>query len=152
SSVITLTILPRDPGPLAVTASLSSHDDPNLANNTAPATVVVLPHAFPAAGFADVTSFVQLMRLGGHHPQKRLAFILTNVSGTPLQGPLEVVVGLPRRIKLRNASGRITARQPFVRVDLPADGILDPGESVSFQLIFSQRFNPRVLRVLAGAL
>jgi hypothetical protein len=152
SAVITLTILPRDPGPLTVTASLSSHDDPNLANNTAPATVVVLPHPVPAAGFADVTSFVQLMRLGGHRPQKRLAFILTNVSGTPLQGPLEVVVvGLPRRIKLRNASGRITARQPFVRIDLPGDGILDPGENVSFQLIFSQRFNPRLLRALAGA-
>jgi hypothetical protein len=113
----------------------------------------VLPPSAPAAASGDVTALVQLTPLGRRRrPQRQLAFLLTNVSGTPIQGPLGVVVaGLPRRVRLLNAGGRTAARQPFVLVDLGADNILDPGQGAVVVLVFSQPVGPRALSVLAGA-
>ena len=156
STSFTLTVIPAAPGPFTATATVSGHDDPNLANNTATASVTVLPRPFPATGFADVTALVRLVPLGPHprRAHKRLLVLLTNVSGTPLQGPLGLVVlGLrPRRgPRLLNASGRVPGLQPFVLVNGGADNVFDPGARALAQLVFSQPLNPRGLRVLAGA-
>jgi uncharacterized repeat protein (TIGR01451 family) len=155
SIALTLTVIPAAPGPFTATGALSAHDDPNSVNNTASVSLVVLPRPFPATGFADVTALVQIVQQGRRRrPQKRLLFRITNVSATQLQGPLGlVVIGLrPRRgPQLRNASGLTTGRQPFVRLDIGGDNLLDPSESLVVQLVFSQPFLPRRLRVLAGA-
>jgi uncharacterized repeat protein (TIGR01451 family) len=151
STVLTLTVIPAAGGSFSAAAALSSHDDPNLTNNTASASLTLLPRPFPTAGFADVTGLVQVALQGRRRPRKQFLFRLTNTSGTPIQGPVGVVVaGLPRRVKLRNASGRTASRQTFVRLDVGGDNILDPGESTTFRLVFSQPMNPRALRVLAG--
>jgi uncharacterized repeat protein (TIGR01451 family) len=156
SASFTLTVLPSAPGPFTVKAEVSTHDDPNPANNTAALTLTVLPRPFPATGSADVTGLVQLMPLGRRRrAQRQLAFLITNVSGTPIQGPLEVVVpGLrPRRgPKLLNAGGVTAGRQKFVRVDVGGNSILDPGQSAVVVLVFSQPFTLPGLDVLAGAL
>jgi uncharacterized repeat protein (TIGR01451 family) len=155
STTVTLTVLPAAPGPFTVKAAASTHDDPNLANNTATLTLTVLPRPFPATGSADVTGLVQLMPVGRRRrAQRQLALLITNVSGTPIQGPLEVVVpGLrPRRgPKLLNAAGRTGGGQKFVRVNVGGDGILDPGQSAVVVLVFSQPFTPPGLDVMAGA-
>jgi uncharacterized repeat protein (TIGR01451 family) len=153
STSFTLTVIPAAPGPFTAKAFVSTHDDPNRANNTAAASVTVLPRPFPATGFADVTAFVQLVRQGRRRrPQRRLVFLVTNVSGTPLEGPLGLVVaGLPRGVKLLNAAGLTAGRQKFVRVDVGGDNLFDPGESAAVQLVFSRPFRPCRLRVLAGA-
>jgi uncharacterized repeat protein (TIGR01451 family) len=154
STSFILTALPAASGPFTATAVLSGHDDPNPANNTASASVEVLPRPFPATGFADVTALVRVVRQGRRGPRKRLLFRITNVSGTPIQGPVGLVVaGLPRRreARLLNASGRSGDRQQFVRIDLGGDNLFDPGESAMVQLVFAQPFNPRRLHVLAGA-
>jgi uncharacterized repeat protein (TIGR01451 family) len=147
----TLTVIPAVAGPFTAQAVVSFHDDSNLANNTATASVTVLPRPFPATGFADVTGFIRIVRRG-RRPRRRLLFFLTNTSATLLQGPLGLVVaGLPRGVKLRNADGFTRSRQKFVRVNLGGDNLFDPGESTAVQLVFSQPFLPRRLRVLAGA-
>jgi hypothetical protein len=48
---------------------------------------------------------------------------------------LIVVVGLPSHVQLENASGITSTGEPFVRVFLP-DGVLEPGENITQQLIF----------------
>jgi uncharacterized repeat protein (TIGR01451 family) len=155
STTLTLTVLPAAPGPFTATATVSTHDDPNPANNTAAATFDVLPQPFQAAGFADVTTFVRLVPLGRRRrPQRRLVYLLTNVGGVPLQGPLGLVVaGLrPRRgPRLLNAGGLTAGRQPFVLADIGPANIFEPGQSALVQLVFSRPVNPRGLRVLAGA-
>jgi uncharacterized repeat protein (TIGR01451 family) len=154
STSLTLTVIPAATGPFTATAILSGHDDPNRANNTASASVEVLPRPFPATGSADVTALVKIVRQGRRRPKNRLLFRITNVSGTPIQGPLGLVVaGLPPRgsTRLLNASGRSAGRQQFVRIDTGGDNLFDPGESVMVQLVFAQPFNPRRLTVLAGA-
>jgi hypothetical protein len=79
-------------------------------------------------------------------------FLLTNTSGRVLQGPLGLVVaGLPRGVKLRNAVGFTKGRQKFVQVNVGGDNLFDPGERALVQLVFSQPFLPRRLRLLAGA-
>jgi uncharacterized repeat protein (TIGR01451 family) len=151
STVLTVTVIPAAAGPFSATAALSSHDDPNLTNNTASVNFTLLPRPSPAPGSADVTALVKIALQGRRRPRKQLLFRLTNISSTPIQGPVGVVVaGLPRRVKLRNSSGLTADRQKFVRLDVGSDNILDPGESTTFQLVFSRPMNPRALRVLAG--
>jgi len=77
--------------------------------------------------------------------------------GRPITSRVEMIVfhHTPRwlvtsKLPLRNASGRTASRQSFVRIDVGSDNILDPGESATFQLVFSQPMNPRALHVLAG--
>ena len=148
----TLTVIPTVPGPFTAQAVVSFHDDPNLANNTATASVPVLPRPFPATGFADVTGFVRVVALGRRRPRKRFFFVVTNTSDTLLQGPLGLVVaGLPRGVQLRNGGGLTARRQQFVCVDVGGDNLFDPGESAAVVLVFSRPFTPRRLRVLAGA-
>ena len=54
-------------------------------------------------------------------------------------------------IKLKNASGLTAKKQKFVRLNVGADNILDPGETTSIQLVFSKAFLPRRLKVMAGS-
>jgi uncharacterized repeat protein (TIGR01451 family) len=155
SASFTLTVVPAAPRPFTETATASTHDDPNPANNTASATVTVLPAAFPATGFADVTALVRVEPQGHHprRPHRLLSILLTNASSMPLQGPLGVVVpGLRRRgPKLLDASGTTAGGQKFVLVKLGGDGIFEPGQSAIVELVFSQPFRLPVLDVLAGA-
>jgi hypothetical protein len=155
SASFTLTVVPAAPGPLTETATASTHDDPNLANNKASASVNVLPAAFPPTGFADVTGLLDIMLLGPHphRPHKLLFVRLINGSTTPIQGPLGVVVpGLRRRgPKLVNASGTTAGGQKFVLVPVGGDGIFEPGQSAFVELVFSQPFKVPGLDVLAGA-
>ena len=66
-------------------------------------------------------------------------------------GPLGLMMAGQRTARMLNAGGRNAGRQPFVRVNLGGDNILDPGESATVQLVFGQAVNPRRLIVLAGA-
>src|SRR5262249_19582962 len=153
-TTFTVTVLPAASGPLTVTATGSASEETNLTNNTATAAVTVLPRPVPAAGSVDVTAMLRVERLGRHSPKKRVLFRVTNVSGTPVQGPLGLMVAGRRSqpsAKLLNASGRSAGRQQFVRIDAGGDNILDPGESALVQLVFAKPFNPRRLTVLAGA-
>jgi uncharacterized repeat protein (TIGR01451 family) len=155
SASFTLTVVLAAPGPFTAGAEVSTHDDPNLANNTASATVTVLPRAFPATGFADVTGLLDIMLLGPHphRPHKLLFVRLINGSTTPIQGPLGVgVPGLRRRgPKLVHASGTTAGGQKFVLVPVGGDGIFEPGQSAFVELFFSQPFKVPGLDVLAGA-
>jgi uncharacterized repeat protein (TIGR01451 family) len=145
-----VTILRPAAGPLTATARVSAADDLNPANDTASASVEVLPRPVSSPRSGDVTALVQVARLG-RRPQKRLVFRITNVSGTPIQGPLGLMVAGPRTARLLNAGGRTAGRQAFVRLDVGGDNILDPGESVMARLVFAKPSNPRRLTVLAGA-
>src|SRR5262249_52060385 len=117
STTLTLTVVPAAPGPFTVTANASAAADNNPANNTATVRVVVQPRPTTAHGSGDVTALVRIVRLGRRGPRKRLLYRVTNVSGTPIQGPLALVVAGPRSqpsARLLNAGGRSADRQPFV--------------------------------------
>jgi uncharacterized repeat protein (TIGR01451 family) len=155
STAFTLMVIPVASGPFTATAVLSGHDDPNLANNTASASVGVLPRPFPATGFADVTALVQIVRLGRRGPRKRLLYRITNVSPTQIQGPVALVLAGSRArpsARLLNASGLSTSRLQFVRLDLGGDNLFDPGESRVVPLVFTRPVKPRIFLVLAGAI
>ena len=137
------------PGPFTATATLGA--DPDLSNNSAAVSLTVMPGPFPAKGFADVTSMVQVTLLSPHRRANRQTFRITNISNTPIQGQLGVVAVLPGGIKLKNASGLTAKKQKFVRLNVGADNILNAGESTSFQLVFSKPFLPRSLKVMAGS-
>jgi uncharacterized repeat protein (TIGR01451 family) len=153
-TTFTVTVLPAASGLFSATATVSASEEANLTNNTATAIVTVLPQPVPNPGSADVTFMLRIERLGRHGPRKRLVFRITNVSSTPIQGPMGLIVARPRpgrSTRLLNASGRGAGRQQFVRIDAGSDNILDPGESAMVQLVFAKPFNPRRLSVLAGA-
>jgi uncharacterized repeat protein (TIGR01451 family) len=154
NTTLTLTVLPAAPGPFTATATANATDDTNPANNTATASVQVLPRPTPASGTSDVTALVRIVRLGRRRPGRRLVYRITNVSATPIQGPLALLAHGPRSqsgARLLDARRRTAVRQPFVRIDVGTDNILDPGESAMAQLVFAKPFNPRRLIVLAGA-
>jgi uncharacterized repeat protein (TIGR01451 family) len=154
STALTLTVVPAAPGPFTATATATATDDTNPGNNTATASVVVLPPPTSGVGSGDVTALVRIVRLGRRGPQKQPVYRVTNVSGTPIQGPLALVAAGPRsrrKARLLNAGGRSAGRQPFVRLNVGGDNILDPGESAVARLVFAKPFTPRRLTVLAGA-
>jgi hypothetical protein len=63
---------------------------------------------------------------------------LTNTSNDVVDTHLLVILdGLPAGVRLLNASGSTKSGQPYLRVFL-RDGMLNPGESVSEPLVFSQ--------------
>jgi uncharacterized repeat protein (TIGR01451 family) len=154
STTLTLAVLPPAAGKFTATATVSAPEETNLTNNTATVSVTVLPKPIPATGSADVTALLKIVRQGSRRPQKRMLVRITNISGTPIQGPLGLMVAGGRpgpSAKMLNASGRSAKRQQFVLLDAGRDNILDPGESAMVQLVFAQPFNPRRLTVLAGA-
>jgi len=63
-----------------------------------------------------------------------------------------VVEGLPRGVRLLNASGTTKAGAPYLRLFLH-DGVLNPGESVPVTLRFGgdgERHSEYSLRLLSG--
>ena len=150
NATITLTVTPNAPGPFTATATLGA--DPDLSNNSAAVSLTVLPAPFPAKGSADVTTLVQVKLLSPRKRAKRETFRITNTSNKAIQGPLGVIPVVSGGIKLKNASGQVPKKQKFVRLNVGADNILDPGETTSIQLVFSKAFLPRRFKVLAGAL
>jgi hypothetical protein len=117
-------------------------------------TTVVLP---PLTG--DVTSRVRTTLAAPPKTKKGKAnkltktLTITNTSGQPLQGPLNVVLrGLKRKIKVKGAAGVVGSKKtaaPFV-VIRPAGGTLAPGAVATITLSFSAKPNAFTLAVFAG--
>ena len=78
--------------------------------------------------FLDVTS--QASVSGPHGNVYRITNHGTSVIDTNL---IVVVSGLPRDVRLRNASGTSSSGAPYIRLFL-SDGVLNPGDSVDVQL------------------
>jgi hypothetical protein len=110
------------------------------------------------AGLTDVSAVVVLtpVRHGRKASPLRQSFLLRNISGRAIQGPLYVVLdGLSKKVRLLNASGvarmHLTPGDPYVLV--PTDQ-LAPGRAVPFTLLFAIKRNARVQfasAVLAGS-
>jgi uncharacterized repeat protein (TIGR01451 family) len=149
NATITLTVTPSAPGTFTATATLGA--DPDLSNNTAAVSLTALPAPFPAKGSADVTTLVQVNLLSPRKRAKRETFRITNTSNQAIQGPLGLIPVVTGGVKLKNASGQVPKKQKFVRLDVGADNILDPGETTMIQLVFSKAFLARRFKVLAGS-
>jgi cytochrome c peroxidase len=69
------------------------------------------------------------------------AVTITNESSVVVDTHLLVVVkGLSRRVQLQNASGITSAGDPYIRVFLP-QGVLNPRQSISINLVFNRKPN-----------
>jgi hypothetical protein len=107
----------------------------------------------------DVTTQVRVSQGKGKRKSgSRLTLTLSNASGTDLYGPISLVLGkLPRKIRLRNATGTTQAfgqaGRPYLDV-IPSGGVFRAGSSLAVTLVFSgpvssaRRFMPQL--VLAG--
>src|SRR5262249_4265122 len=74
-----------------------------------------------------------------HGRRYRQSVKVTNVSGTPISGPLALVIdGLAPKVHLVGASGVTRAGSPrgspYVNLDLGAAGVLNPGDRVTLVL------------------
>ncbi len=63
----------------------------------------------------------------------------TDVSGIVDTNLLIIVQGLSNGVQLENASGITSSGNPYIRVFLPTNGVLNPGQSIVRQLIFDKR-------------
>ena len=63
----------------------------------------------------------------------------TNVSGIVDTNLLIIAQGLSNGVRLENASGISSSGNPYLRVFLPTNGVLNPGQSIVRQLIFDKR-------------
>ncbi|MGB8535584.1 MAG: cytochrome c peroxidase [Acidobacteriaceae bacterium] len=63
----------------------------------------------------------------------------TNVSGIVDTNLLIIAQGLPKGVTLENASAISSSGNPYLRVFLPTNGVLNPGQSIVSQLIFDKR-------------
>ena len=106
--------------------------------------------------FLDVTPRVRVnrMRSDRHSNRTEDACRFTNTSDAVIDTHLLVIVeGLPRGVRLENASGTTHDGKPYLRVFL-ADGVLQPGEELTRSLVFSgasRKSPPRYdLRLLSG--
>jgi cytochrome c peroxidase len=98
--------------------------------------------------FLDVTGRVRVDRIDGGR------YRLTNTSNAVVDTHLLIILrGLPKGVRLTNASGLTRAGDPYVRVFLP-DGVLAPGQSITQAFVFSgaSRRRPPAysLRLLSG--
>lgn len=86
--------------------------------------------------FLDVTAKATISRINrrGHADVYRI----TNSSSTVIDTHLLVIAkGLPNSVPLRNASGRTSGGDPYLRVFLK-DGVLMPGQSIVVQFFFGR--------------
>jgi hypothetical protein len=124
---------------------------------TPPPTVSqVTPPGLP--GLTDVSALVLLVpvRHGRKANPLHQFFMLENLSGMAIRGPLYVVLdGLGKKVKLLNAAGvaaaHLTPGDPYILV--PVDQ-LAPGQAVPITLLFAARRNAPVqfaTAVLAGS-
>lgn len=88
--------------------------------------------------FLDVTQRVRVDRIDSGAPRAREhVYQLTNISDSVVDTHLLVIVrGLPREVRLENATGTTHSGEPYIRVFLE-DGILQPGEQITRRLVFS---------------
>jgi hypothetical protein len=89
--------------------------------------------------FLDVTSQVALDKIASasHGLKQTDEYRITNASQSVVDTHLLIVVrGLAREIRLENASGTTQSGNPYIRVFL-ANGVLEPGQNIVQQLIFS---------------
>jgi cytochrome c peroxidase len=63
----------------------------------------------------------------------------TDVSGIVDTNLLIIVQGLAKGVQLENASAISSSGNPYLRVFLPTNGVLNPGQSIVRQLIFDKR-------------
>jgi hypothetical protein len=63
----------------------------------------------------------------------------TDVSGIVDTNLLIIAQGLSNGVQLENASGISSSGNPYLRVFLPTNGVLNPGQSIVRQLIFDKR-------------
>jgi Di-haem cytochrome c peroxidase len=63
----------------------------------------------------------------------------TDVSGIVDTNLLIIAQGLSKGVQLENASGITSSGNPYIRVFLPTNGVLNPGESIVTELIFNKR-------------
>jgi cytochrome c peroxidase len=69
------------------------------------------------------------------------AYTITNTSSSIVDTHLLVIVrGLPKQIRMENASGITSGGDPYLRVFLP-QGVLKPGQSISQSLVFERKSN-----------
>jgi hypothetical protein len=102
--------------------------------------------------FLDVTSQATVSSLGDR--QDGNAFRITNSGTSVIDTNLIVVVsGVPRGVRLLNASGTTSAGDPFIRLFL-RNGVLNPGDSVNVRLRFagdaSKQAHPFSFVLLSG--
>ena len=77
---------------------------------------------------------------------------ITNTSTSIVDTHLLVIVqGLPKQIRMENASGITSGGDPYLRVFLP-DGVLNPGQSISRRLVFERIRNAAPLTYTLGFL
>jgi hypothetical protein len=92
--------------------------------------------------FLDVTSQArtELTSSGRTGDRRQDVYTITNTnSSTVIDTNLLIIVnGLSSQFKLENASGTTIAGDPYIRVFLP-DGVLQPGQSISQTLTFTQQ-------------
>jgi hypothetical protein len=63
----------------------------------------------------------------------------TDVSGIVDTNLLIIAQGLAKGVQLENASAISSSGNPYLRVFLPTNGVLNPGQSIVRQLIFDKR-------------
>jgi hypothetical protein len=119
------------PGPHSFTASYSGDGTYGAANSGTVSEVLPGPK--------DVTRLIHVARIANHFGNPlRQTFVLKNVSGQLVQGPLYLVLdGLTRGVKLRNATGFTRAHlhlgDPFVMLPVTH---LRPGQTFKLNLVF----------------
>jgi hypothetical protein len=92
--------------------------------------------------FLDVTSqakaVVTSSNRNGNRQQDVYKITNTNSSTVIDTNLLIVVEGLPRELRLENASGTTSTGDPYIRVFLP-NGVIEPNQSISQALIFARQ-------------
>jgi len=87
--------------------------------------------------FLDVTARTAILRVGSDDDTD--SYKITNSSSSVIDTHLLVVVeGLPKDVRLKNASGTTSGGDPYVRVFL-SNGVLEPGDDIVVRLRFAGR-------------
>jgi len=87
--------------------------------------------------FLDVTARTAISRVGSDDDAD--SYKITNSSSSVIDTHLLVVVeGLPKDVRLKNASGTTSGGDPYVRVFL-SNGVLEPGDDIVVRLRFAGR-------------
>lgn len=91
--------------------------------------------------FLDVTAQLKMTKTGsktGSDGRRTDTYTITNKSGAIVDTHLLLIVhDLPGGARLANASGTTRKGEPYIRIFLPKDGILAPGDSIAQDLAFS---------------
>jgi hypothetical protein len=90
--------------------------------------------------FLDVTGQLDTIRSRGNVGDDEVdSYQITNTSSSIVDTHLLVIVrGLPKQIRMENASGFTSGGDPYLRVFLP-QGVLKPGQSISQNLVFERK-------------